>query len=319
MGQDCCLTGAATPACQAGASCTSDGKCARCGGAGDICCPGDTCAEGCCQNGRCLAASACPSPPDGGQADAPLGGAGGAGGIVGTGGVPGGGGGMHGTGGLFGAGGTTPPWTAPAGCGDKIVTSPERCDDGNTMPFDGCSSDCQPEPRCAGSGPCTSTCGDGIEVGEECDDGNTAPGDGCSATCTVEAGFVCAQPPLGDRILVPAVYRDFKFGKPSDFEAGVTGAEEAATGLVKPDLDPEGKPEYASPDKPPSNAKISSAATFATWYRDTVDVNHAKASKLVLWDNQNGAYVNRYGANGERWPVTDTVFFCGYQGSEVLD
>ena len=317
MGQDCCLTGAATPACQAGASCTSDGKCARCGGAGDICCPGDTCAEGCCQNGRCLAASACPSPPDGGQADAPLGGAGGAGGIVGTGGVPGGGGGMHGTGGLFGAGGTTPPWTAPAGCGDKIVTSPERCDDGNTLPFDGCSSDCQFEPVCNGAGPCTSTCGDGLVVGEACDDGNTADGDGCSSTCKIESGWSCSQVLPGTRILVPAVYRDFRFKTPSDFEAKITGVEKASPGMVDKLLDVEGKPVYT--ELTGTGIHVASKETFATWYRTTTDVNHATGGMLALWDNGAGAFVNRYGENGERWPVTEQAFFCGASGYEERD
>lgn len=60
-------------------------------------------------------------------------------------------------------------------CGDRIVTPPEGCDDGNTAPGDGCSESCQLE------------CGNGvIDPGEICDDGNTSCGT-CSADCRSEA------------------------------------------------------------------------------------------------------------------------------------
>ncbi len=84
-------------------------------------------------------------------------------------------------------------------CGDGLVNvDGEECDDGNTMPGDGCSGtcvqesefyDCPPE-----GGPCVSTvvCGDHIRLASEgCDDGNLVSGDGCSATCTLEPGWVC--------------------------------------------------------------------------------------------------------------------------------
>jgi len=67
------------------------------------------------------------------------------------------------------------------GCGDGTVDPPEQCDDGNRQPCDGCSATCTSE-----SGP---TCGDGTvnqACGEKCDDGNTTPGDGCSPTCQLE-------------------------------------------------------------------------------------------------------------------------------------
>jgi fibro-slime domain-containing protein len=297
----------------------SDGVCARCGGPGDICCANSTCGDGCCVDGRCLASSFCVGPVDaGGQTDAPIGGAGGGG----AGGA--GAGGAGGTGGVTtsvqtgGAGGTTTPWTAPAACGDGKVVTPERCDDGNNLPFDGCSSDCQWEPDCSG-GACTSKCGDGLVVGEDCDDGNTKDGDGCSSSCKVEEGFACAQPPLGDRILVPVIYRDFKFHSPTDFEPGVTGSEKAATGMVDLNLDAEGKPVYTNLPEPRSSVHVQSPTTFATWYRNADQVNHATPSMLTLWDNGNGAYVNRYGANGEQWPVTELAYFCGLEGEEVLD
>src|SRR5580693_6648931 len=87
-------------------------------------------------------------------------------------------------------------------CGDGIVEAGETCDDGNSIPGDGCSGTCQTEPgySCPNPGkPCVFTgqglCGDGrIEGTEECDDGNTVSGDGCSSTCQVEAGYSCTTP-----------------------------------------------------------------------------------------------------------------------------
>jgi fibro-slime domain-containing protein len=305
----------------------SDGGIApTCGQPGTQCCAGNTCTDGCCVDGKCLASSACIGAPDGGQTDAPIGGSGG---TPGTGGIGGAGGtaatGVGGSGGAGGTtttvqtggtGGTTTPWTVPAACGDGVVTPPERCDDGNTLPFDGCSSDCQIEPDCSGSS-CTSKCGDGIVIGEECDDGNTADGDGCSSSCKVESGFTCTQPPLGDKILVPVVYRDFKFHHPADFESGTTGSYSAFTGMVNRNLDADGKPVFSGLTG--GGIAVESETTFATWYRNTDGVNHATASMMALWSNGSGAYVNRYGANGEQWAVTETASWCGLVGSEVLD
>ncbi len=75
-------------------------------------------------------------------------------------------------------------------CGDGVVENFESCDDGNTLPGDGCDADCNVEP----------TCPNGIvEGGEACDDGNMVPGDGCEPDCTrklvpVEATCVAAIP-----------------------------------------------------------------------------------------------------------------------------
>ncbi|MBN2193563.1 MAG: DUF4215 domain-containing protein [Polyangiaceae bacterium] len=89
---------------------------------------------------------------------------------------------------------------APAACGDGAINldPPEACDDGNSLPGDGCSGACVVEPysECPTPGqPCVSTiiCGDGvIGPGEACDDGNLADGDGCAATCDkIERGYSC--------------------------------------------------------------------------------------------------------------------------------
>jgi len=63
-------------------------------------------------------------------------------------------------------------------CGDGVVTSDERCDDGTN---DGSYGACGPD--CLTLGP---HCGDGLvqaAQGEQCDDGNREPGDGCDNGC----------------------------------------------------------------------------------------------------------------------------------------
>jgi fibro-slime domain-containing protein len=209
----------------------------------------------------------------------------------------------------------SPSVCVPTVCGDSIVEGAESCDHGDALPFDGCSADCQSEPDCA-NGACASRCGDGIVVGEACDDGNNISGDGCSADCKIEAGFKCQQPPLGDKMLVPVIYRDFRAKNPTDFEPGAPGRTTALLGIVKPALDVDGKPVYTGAI---ANSFIASPASFAEWYRNTPGVNHATASKLTLWNNGNGAYVNRFGANGEPWPVTLPAYYCGNVGAELPD
>jgi fibro-slime domain-containing protein len=202
-------------------------------------------------------------------------------------------------------------------CGDNKIEGAEGCDDGNALPFDGCSADCQNEPDCKGTS-CTSRCGDGIVVKEDCDDGNNVDGDGCSATCKIEPGFMCKQPALGDTMVVPAVYRDFRAKTPNaDFEpSGVTGRMMALPGMVKTDLDAEGKPVYVNNV---ASSYVTSVASFGQWYRDTPNVNHTTAGKLKLCSNGKGAYVNRYGANCEQWIISQFANYCGNVGGEMLD
>ena len=135
---------------------------------------------------------------------------------------------------------TKTPHSQPAApyCGDHIVDGPsnptspvrgpEQCDDGNKLPFDGCSPTCTNEPLCGTKNTnlpspptvpfqCFALCGDGIVLPpEDCDDGNTQTGDGCDASCKVEKNpntnlpaFTCTQPPPGASLTLPVVLRDF--------------------------------------------------------------------------------------------------------------
>jgi fibro-slime domain-containing protein len=171
-------------------------------------------------------------------------------------------------------------------CGDSKKEGSEQCDDGNVVPYDGCSPSCTVEPKCSG-GVCTGACGDGIRFpSEACDDGNGRSGDGCSATCQTEPGFACTEvtsalPPTLD---VPIIYRDFR-SNGRDFE-GYCCAN--ATGLVKNALDSQGKPELATVGSP---RMLESAQVFATWYRDTPNVNSAIVSTLTLTKQPDNSYV----------------------------
>ena len=207
-----------------------------------------------------------------------------------------------------------PSVCTPTMCGDSKKEGAESCDDGNKIPFDGCSADCQTEPTCT-SGACVSSCGDGIVVGEECDDGNNVDGDGCSAACKTEPGFMCHQPALGDRIQVPVVYRDFRYHNPVDFEPTAPGRAAAFPGLVQANLDADGKPVFTGL----TGGLITSQATFSQWYRNMTGVNHMTSGKITLWNNGNGAYVNRWGPNGEPWVLTMMAYFCGNVGNENID
>jgi fibro-slime domain-containing protein len=265
-----------------------------------------------------------------------------AGGSPAVGGVPNVGGSPS-TGGVISAAGQTA--TGGGGvaltCGNGILDANETCDPAvkNNDMGDGCTPTCMAEPACpATGGPCTSTCGDGLVFDtEECDDGNATTGDGCSATCKIEDGFVCAQPGLGDTMVVPMVVRDFKTG--GDFEKGSTfstGLYYANQGLLAPTLDANGlKPVLASTTGTfdgvaGEDSGIASAASFAQWYNDAAtgpnlyNATLATTLNLYLVSGSNPPmYVNRFGTNGDGLNPTQylktTEQFCGYVGEENHD
>jgi len=210
-------------------------------------------------------------------------------------------------------------------CGDKIVEGSEGCDDGNVTPGDGCSPTCHAEPNCnPATGTCESKCGDGIVVpaqpdgpvmpGGACDDGNTISGDGCSSDCKVEPGYQCEQPPnTAKTMTVPMVARDFNYGGDFQPKTPATGKFDAVPGLAQNTLDSEGKPQASATATTNPNGYITSAASFANWYRDAPGTNTTYKTTLTLYDNGNGGFVNRYGANGEKWQTLSqpTQHWCG--------
>jgi len=196
-----------------------------------------------------------------------------------------------------------------AKCGNGVVEGAESCDDGNTAPFDGCSTLCLREPNCKEGGSCISACGDGLLINEDCDDGNTIDGDGCSSKCTKETGFTCQQMAQCEKVnsqcvlRIPAIYRDFSdadpdFGWPTfpDTTCGIAEGKPIVPGIAQDRLDAEGRPVLG---KAPANACIGSTQSFGRWFRDNAGTVKV-VGEIVLFDNGNGGYVNRFGKNGEK-------------------
>lgn len=203
-----------------------------------------------------------------------------------------------------------PSVCVPEECGNGDVQGAEACDDGNTVPFDGCSSLCEKEPNCSG-GSCTSDCGDGLVINEACDDGNNIDGDGCSSTCTVEGGFVCAPEAVCDLVgdqcalRVPAIFRDFSGTQP-DFGDNPGTCISLTQGTVEPQLNNNGRPVLAGNAATRTSACLTQSSTesFNEWYTDNPN-NVRVVGELTLFNNEQGGYVNRYGATGEKWSYVD--------------
>jgi len=87
--------------------------------------------------------------------------------------------------------------------------------------------------------------------------------------------------------------------------------------MVENTLDKDGKPVFTGSTG--AAVKVGSKGSFATWYRNTDGVNHATVGSLTLWQNGKGAYVNRYGANGEQWMNTVSAYFCGSEKDAQTD
>ena len=195
-------------------------------------------------------------------------------------------------------------------CGDGKKEGAEGCDDSNTTPFDGCSATCQNEPACPASsnGSCTGKCGDGLLLGgEACDDGNNLPGDGCSATCTVDSGFVCRQPPLGDSIEVPVVYRDFLIAAPRLRAGRYRPDATAITGLVADDAGRRGQADVRGHGQPGLHLQRRELHGLVP---ERQRHQPARPDTLKLCRNNGAAaYVNRWGANCEPWLVTTKIAY----------
>ena len=207
-------------------------------------------------------------------------------------------------------------------CGDGVAEGAESCDDGNDTPFDGCTDRCQAEPSCPAGGACSSTCGDGIVLGEACDDGNLRNGDGCSSECQVEEGFECLEEGPGAceevngecTLRVPALFRDFTEDTVySDFPGSTCNL---TTGLVADELDAAGKPVYVG------DSCIKSQETFSQWYSDN-EKNRTMPGGILLFDDGEGGYVNRLTDEGAQFiapsdQATDTTQPCAADDETCL-
>jgi fibro-slime domain-containing protein len=216
-------------------------------------------------------------------------------------------------------------------CGDGKLEGSECCDDGNKVSFDGCTPDCRCEPACPTTGACTARCGNGIiEGAEQCDDGNLQSADGCSATCQKEAGFSCETPPCkllngACALAVPVVYRDFNAKSSSgghpDFNPSYN-SKGVSTGLVQATWDANQKPQLSTTASE-ANGFMHGQDNFKQWYRSPGEPGGegSRASApipgtIVLWQNPDGAFVNRWGLNGEQWkgPAMFTNILYGGPG-----
>jgi fibro-slime domain-containing protein len=189
-------------------------------------------------------------------------------------------------------------------CGNSVREGAEACDDGNTNPFDGCSPICLREPTCGEPGvACTSECGDGLLIDEACDDGNLIDGDGCSATCSIEGGFTCVAEAacelLNEQCVlrVPAVFRDFPANHPDFLDAACSTL---VVGAVANELNASGRPSLSGAPAV-QQACLSNEQNFQQWYTDVPGTNVSVVGELLLFDNGEGGYVNRYGAQGEQF------------------
>ncbi len=195
-------------------------------------------------------------------------------------------------------------------CGDDVVEGAEMCEP-NAGP--GCTAQCQFAPSCPESGgACTSTCGDGLVLGNEqepgrCDDGNTLNGDGCDSTCNVEEGYECTtkstsgkcekSPNTGECILrIPVVYRDF----PDAHEAfGTSCSNTSPQGEVKKGL----AADALTNGKPTPTGSKDCSSTMGEWYVDGPGSTTLN-STLVLYQKEDGSFVNRWGSKGETFGWT---------------
>ena len=182
-------------------------------------------------------------------------------------------------------------------CGDGKIEGTEQCEDGNLLPFDGCSSTCKNEPVCKDASgnaiACQSVCGDGLVFpDEDCDDGNLRDGDGCDSHCKLEdsslTGMYCTivATPVTE---IQMVIRDFE-GYTGELSSGHGhpdfqhyGCSQVTPSLVLSTLGTDGLPQinpaakrsdgaYGSCPGSDGNAgtpQITSSQSFFSWYRNS--------------------------------------------------
>ena len=213
---------------------------------------------------------------------------------------------------------SSPSHCTPTTCGDGKIEGAEACEDGSNMPFDGCSSDCRNEPACKGTSACTSTCGDGIVLGEECDDGNTVNGDGCSADCKVERWLQvhAARPGRQDggpgglpRLQVPQAHgfrgRRHRLERGHDRPGQGRPRRRRQAGL------------HRRHRRRRAHREHHHVLAVVPQHERRQPRHRQEAGPVE--QRRSGDYVNRYGENGEQWSTTTPANWCGTVGQEILD
>ncbi len=210
----------------------------------------------------------------------------------------------------------TPSVCSETTCGDDIVEGAEMCEPNLD---DSCTAECQFAPQCDGTGPCTSTCGDGLKLGEgeDCDDGNNLPGNGCSPDCKIEPGYSCAatagecQTDANGTCIqrVPVVFRNFDYNHPNfgGVEKDQCDTAGISTGAVQTAL---------TGGKPVTTNSVACTDKLSEWYTDT-EQSTRHNDTLILYQNDEGNYVYRWGANGEQFthPTNNFEITQGWCGN----
>ena len=190
-------------------------------------------------------------------------------------------------------------------CDDGKTQGSEGCDDGNLIPYDGCSPTCTVEPGwscvnsvsadsvCTRTGG-TATCGNSlVEPTEKCDDGalNGTPGDGCAANCQPATGYSCVlqTQDAPSSLTIPILYRDMiheNNGKTSpvasaspnpDFDNTAVTNTGDAEGDLQTLTDASSKPVYSATPAVPARfvgdtvltPHLTAAQVYCWWYHDT--------------------------------------------------
>ncbi len=200
----------------------------------------------------------------------------------------------------------------------RACIGPGACDGGQQCSNDGAVwSDCDCGSDSTDDGESDSDGSAGSSgLGGDDDSGTAGNGGGSDANGGAAGSDADTEAPRvacvaeGSTLTIPAVFRDFT-AEHKDFEPGVSGQEEATTGLVASSLGEDGLPVFTG-----SGGAITSEETFNQWYRDDDDVNVTVPGSLVLFDDGDGGYVNRWGKDGEQWKVFDYGDWCGAGGTD---
>ncbi|HEX9619998.1 MAG TPA: fibro-slime domain-containing protein [Polyangiaceae bacterium] len=190
-----------------------------------------------------------------------------------------------------------------------------RCSEsGSGFELEACSDGCSGEP---GDAACQGSTGSGSgQGGAAGSDGSTGdPGTGGTGgvggmpgggPCPVDANS-CVTLVDGCRLELSATFRDFNRTH-SDFAVSCDGL---LTGLVAPELDNQGKPALVAAS---TLGCIQSTATYAEWYTDGAERATLPGIITLFADGASGAFVNRWGPNGEKWTTQAGAEFFRYCG-----